>query len=314
MSFEELDDDRVDPAFLSGALQPITCRGVAAMLISALPCAELAALGSLFINASDAEYAIKGDDDSKSIQKNLAKSRLAQISSPAFDSYPDSPLFYIHLGASQRTILDDVTNQVNRWKRRRGIEERRVPKSKLLSYLDVWDLREGWTGEGYDQHREKKLIDIAKQMKKPINTIFNQYQSAFEIITGHRFSPALWYRLFAPLKLNRIFQNPEATFSGPMRRRLSAPVRRPIPDSSISPAFHNERGASVVEQGSIYMDDQALTDILIDAEEMIAKKLSNEEIAIKLGCSTDIIEYLRERSGDHVHKTNHKIRRFWDDR
>ena len=40
-SFEQLDDGSLDPAFLSGAVQPMTPRAIAIMLISTLPPAEL---------------------------------------------------------------------------------------------------------------------------------------------------------------------------------------------------------------------------------------------------------------------------------
>ena len=81
-SIERLDDGSLDPAFLSGAVQPMTLRAVATMFISALPPAELAVLGALFMNAGSAEYPVDGDDDRRSAQKLQAMSRLARIPSP----------------------------------------------------------------------------------------------------------------------------------------------------------------------------------------------------------------------------------------
>jgi hypothetical protein len=43
-SFEQLGGESLDPAFLSGAVQPMTLRAVGTMLINALPPEELAVL------------------------------------------------------------------------------------------------------------------------------------------------------------------------------------------------------------------------------------------------------------------------------
>jgi len=49
--FEKLGD--IDPAFLSGSIQPMTLRTMATTLINALPAAERAALGAIFTTSGD---------------------------------------------------------------------------------------------------------------------------------------------------------------------------------------------------------------------------------------------------------------------
>ena len=135
ISFEELDGDDMDPAFLSGAVQPLSLRAVVAMLVNALPPAERALVGALLTTSGSAEYGVADDDELRTLQKHTAITQLMKYRSTALDSYPDAPLFYIHMGASQRTIAQDVAAQVRRWKQRRGIKEKRVHTKKLASYL-----------------------------------------------------------------------------------------------------------------------------------------------------------------------------------
>jgi len=295
-SFKELDgDDDLDPAFLSGAVQPMTFRSMATAMINALPRAELMGLGAHFINAADEEYAIDGDGATGSLQRMLATLRLTQLSSPSLDSYPDSPLFYIHMGASQRTIVRDLEEQIRRWKQKRGITERRVHTGKLAKYLEIWDMREGWTGDGYDRTREEMLIEIAKQLKIPLSTVASRYRSAFKMITGHEFCPALWYRLLAPLKLSEVFNDPAQILSAPMRRRITSPIRRPVPETTLDSQVRGPGDVGTIEAESMICDDLRLTDFKIDLEELQERGLLEHEIAERLDCSVDTIKYVQNR-------------------
>lgn len=282
-SFEELGGCDLDPAFLSGAIQPMTLRSVAVMLTRLLPASERAVLGAILTTSASDEYALDGDDADRSFQKIAALCRLAQLASPAMDSYPDTPLFYVHLGASQRTIVQAVKEQVRRWKQRRGITERRVHTSKLQSYLDVWDQREGWTGSGYQRSREHSFTEIMRQSKQSLSTIANQYTSAFQMITGRKFSPSLWWRLFGPLKLSELFVDRAEILSRPIRRHQQSPVRRPVPESVVAPVLQDAPGSGMVEEGSAVTDDLTLSDLRLDLKDFFNRGLSDEEIARRFG-------------------------------
>jgi len=81
--FSELEgSEDLDPAFLSGAVRPMTFRSMAVAMMNALPPADLAVLGAFFMNAGSGEYAVENDPDG-TIQKMQAMSRLAQLSSSA---------------------------------------------------------------------------------------------------------------------------------------------------------------------------------------------------------------------------------------
>jgi hypothetical protein len=293
-NFEELDDGSLDPAFLSGAVQPISMRVIASMLMRNMPTEELAVLGAFFMNAAGADYEVEGDDDNQSLQKLNAITHLDRIYSPFLDSYADIPFFYMHIEASQRTITQDVESHARRWKARQNIAEKRVHAIKLPQYLEVWDLREGWNGVEYDVREEHSFREIGDRLQKKVSTVANQHHHAFRMITGHDFSPELWMRLMAPLKRSELFQDAASILSAPMRHRMRSPVRRPVPDSVVSPVS-DDGATTVVETESVCQDGQEATDQRLDIESMLRRGLGDDTIAERLECDLETVEYFRVR-------------------
>ena len=283
-SADELVSEEIDPAWLRGSVQPLTFRSTVIMLLGGLPPAERALVGSILQVSGSREYAKPGDDEQNSLQKQQALEQLTTLISPALDSFPDTPLYFIHMESAQRTIVKDVENLVNFWKKRRQIEKQtRFHANKVPVYLDVWDRREGWTGSRYDLTQEQTLSRIAQALNVPISTIANRYKVAFEIITGHAFSPDLWRRLMAPIKLSKTLGDPEAILNSPIRRRLeSATQHRPVPDSVVSPNTDDPRFPGVVAQGATTPDPTDELDWLFDIEDLTAAGLSDEEIQQRL--------------------------------
>lgn len=285
-----------DPAFLAGSVQPMTLRSVVAMLISALPPAERSFVGHLLSVSAEPEYAEAGDDTQATAQKRKAQALLARTPSTALDSCPDAPLFFVHVGASSRSITRDVQDQARRWKQRRGFGERRAHTDKLPTYLAVWDRREGWVQGGYELSRERPFADIAAELGEPLSTVVNRYRSAFEMVTGHPFAPELWCRLFVPLKYAMACGDPTVVFSASTRHRLQSPVRRPVPDSVVSPPTDQAHTSGTVERISAVSDSTELTDLLIDFKEMVGRQVPDGEIARRLGFGdADAVAALRAR-------------------
>lgn len=80
---------------------------------------------------------------------------LIQMSHPDLDKILAAPVVSVNLKAPQRIILEAMENLVQQWKHDRGISERRRRDDKLEEYLAVWDLREGWHTDHYDNNQEK---------------------------------------------------------------------------------------------------------------------------------------------------------------
>jgi hypothetical protein len=295
IEFEELDASAPDPAFLSGAITPVSLRATIAMLINALPPKAREAIGSLLRTAGSDSYEIEGDDAERTEQRRRAIEQLASFTDPLLDSYPDVPLLYVHLGASQRTIIRDLATWLRRWKERRGIPERRVHTRKLGSYLHVWDFREGWGSDGYEPARALDFATIAAKSKLRPGTVVDRYRSAFRMITGHEFSLRVWQRLFAPLLLTL---DPTATLPDSVRRRIGLPAIRPVAESVVSPAQDEGHKNGLVDQLSSQEGDIALVDLLLDTDELFNRGIPESEIAKQLGIDVGVIRHLRERMAE----------------
>jgi hypothetical protein len=288
-----------DPAFLTGSVQPITMRAVVATLLTGLPAADRAVVGALLVTSGSKEYHTDDGLAGRAPRVLAELEQLAQIPSAALDSCPAAPLFYVHLGASGRAITRDMEDQARRWQKLRGVVTSKVQTAKSSEYLAVWDLREGWTGSGYDRAREVTFVALGKRLKRKISTVVSQYRCAFEMIIGHPFNPDLWSRVFGPHRFAPLFGDPGTVYSAATRRRLTSPVRRPVPESVLSPGSAESRRCGVVEGKGAVEDDIATVDDRIDLEELFARGLSDTEIAARLECkNVALVTAYRARMDD----------------
>jgi hypothetical protein len=279
---EALREGNYDLSFLTGTVQPITMRALVAMLLSALPTHEQRAVSMLLSMASDDEHKVEADDENRTTQKRLAQMQLLKVTSKALDSTAEVPLFFVHLGASQRSILRDMEYQVRAWKKKLNIGTCKVQTEKLSDYLAVWDLRDGWTGGGYDRARELTFKAVTERLNTgSISTTANRYRHAFQMITGHEFLPELWWRIFGPLQFSTAAANPAAVSSAPLRRHFRSPAPRPVPDSTVTPVAqqHESRASGLVESGAAVTDDFEWRDFVSDMRELIKKGFSDDLIA-----------------------------------
>jgi hypothetical protein len=278
----ELMANGIDSMFLTGAVQPLTFRAILSMLLRNLPRAECESVADLISGLGEPETETL-DEDGRRRVREMSLAWLSRTASPFLDSVPKAPLFYVHMGASQRSIVRDMEDQVRLWQARRGIEPSKVQSAKLADYLEVWDLRERWTGSAYDASAEPTFADVAQRLGiASISTVANRYKAAFAMITGHEFTPELWWRLFGPLKYSKLIGDPAAALSAPIRRHLRSPARRPAPDSRVSPASERPHDVGLVEAGSAVGDFTDAMNLFMDLEELIERGLGDEEIAEKL--------------------------------
>ena len=282
-------------AWLSGAVHSITLRGIAAMLIAALPKETLGYVGLKLVEA--------GCDDRENEPPRRAQAiqDLVTLDKPGLDCYPDEPIVSVNPAASGRQITEAVSDLLKHWKKQRGLEEKRDRSDKYPDYLRVWDLREGWTGSAYDLSQEKKLKEVAVELRLKLSTVGKHYRSAFEMIIGHPYSPDMWIRVFG---VNKFADLTGEGIQGPVthRRPLVSPTRRPIPESvlgcvakdgaSVSPLAESLAPptldvAAIIEQIRGLLDQEP-------NDERLAKRLALEPKAIPA------IARLRERNGELI--------------
>lgn len=291
--FTELGAEELLPPWLSGAVHPITLRGIAAILIAALPKETLGHVGLQIVEA--------GCDDRENEPPRRIGSlmNLAALDKPGLNSYPDEPIVSINPAASGRQITEAVSDLLKQWKNQRGLDEKRNRSDKYPDYLRVWDLREGWTGNAYDLSREKKLREVAAELGLDLSTVNNQYRSAFEMIIGQPYSPSMWFRVFA---VNKLADLTGEGFLGPVthRRPLVSPTRRPVPESVLACA--SKEGDPISPSAEVVAPQD--TDTLAMVERirgLLGQEPDDQRLADRLGLDHQVIPaiaYLRERNGE----------------
>ena len=295
MDFEQLDDARMTRDFLSGAVQPMTLRAQAALLLNMLPPSNLVELGTLMRTIGLQMQEIGEEQSALDTQRRLASVYLSQMVSPALDGLPQAPLYYIHLETSQRQIVADLERQVNHWKSVRGIPQRRRRTEKLDEYLEVWDRREGWRHGHYERARSRPFEQIAIELEEPKQTIVNKYRRAFYWITGHDFSIRNWLHTVALVKFAGIGGRPDSLPNNVLRRLLNPSAPRPVLESVLvdKPVEHGQVG--LVEAKSAVADTIVDRDLILDLQDLIARGLSDEAIAEKLELrDAEIVKEFRE--------------------
>lgn len=292
--FEDLGEANLNNAWLSGAVHPITMKGLAGILIAGLPKETLSGIGELFLEAA------RDDEPGGAPRTHEALQVLALLGEASLDCYPDEPFVSINPAASQRQIEEALNSLLVQWKAERGLTEQRDRSDKVPDYLRVWDLREGWNDAGYDRNRELTLKCVARRLRKSIPTITNQYRQAFELIVGHPYSPDLWCRLFGVLKLGEIGQSVGRVSR---RRPLSSPVRRPVPESRLLSS--QAPGQSV---GPLAMIADRATDLETNhligrIRDLIGQGRDDDQILEDLNLSVTAlaaVSYLRSRTEDSL--------------
>ena len=278
--FKHLSEDELQSAWLSGAVQPITMRGIAGVLMAALPKSSLCALSALMFEAS------KPDGTDKPPTLATALQQLGRIELEGIDCFLDEPVVSINPAASAREIRKGLDQAIVKWKRERGLSERRNRSEKFDSYLRVWDKREGWTGAVYDRDKERTLREVARGLRQSITTVRNHYCRAFELIVGYPYSPEAWGTFFGVLKLTRLIQQRVSGVSS--RRPQRSKTRRDVPESRLLGSPNNEEARGPISFASTY-SDQHVHEILLDVESLIEQGKTPREIAMELEIPVELI-------------------------
>lgn len=267
LEFEDPAFGGEDPFVISGACQPVSLRFLAELLLNALPPGDRQTVGTLLFNAGSGDPLTQAEDR---IKREQGTRLLRRLPSPALNTYPLMPFFYLHVDSSQRTVLDDVRDQLRLYQRGRTLE-RGIRPELLASYLDVWDRREGWSC-GYARRRTARFRVIARALRTPPSTVYDRYRRAFELIVGQPYSTDLWWGLFGLLKFREHLCDPrdDAAWGATPKRNRRRP---PLPDAE---------------------------DVLPQTLAWIREGVSDEEIAFRLRVEAATVTAVREDLEDRA--------------
>jgi hypothetical protein len=295
-SVEALGATGLSQAWKSGAVAPLSFRGLVGMLLTGLPVDALAAVGQLLSATAAAR-------DAGPAASYGAVSALYQLAHPALDAVPNRPVVGVNVQAPQRVILEALKELVRQWKQQEAIPEKRRRDDKLDQYLAVWDLREGWAGDGYDGSQEHTLRQIARQLGIPLSTAANRYRSAFRLIIGRDYSPPLWARVLGFLKLSE-WVNPEALPKLAGRRPWRDRQPRLVLESVVQPPGQGKDAPSILNTVGVSPAETGLVDLVLDIQDLLAQGKTNEEIAAALELTgpevTEVIDYYRQRHAEDL--------------
>lgn len=289
--FSKLGESELNNAWLSGAVHPITLRGMAGLLLATLPKDTLGKLGLYLIEASC--------DDTDPVESNRTKSsyKLQALECETLDSYPAEPLVSVNPAASQRQISEAIKDLHAQWKNDRELKEQRDRSDKNKTYLEVWDLREGFSEEGaYNISEEQTLSEIAEVVGSSISTVSNHYRSAFEMIIGKPYSPELWWNTIGVFKLSK-FDLKHNILSQIRPRKSRTP--RPVSESRLGLGIDSLKQIHVHKK-----HEYTLHDLFMDIRSLIDQGLSDDEIQSNLEIKaktselTQLLTWMRSRKNE----------------
>lgn len=276
-TFNKLSQGILSQPWMRGAVFPLSYRALIAITLDSLSQKTLLEVGQSFLIAANAE-----NENHELSPKIVALQSLNGNKAADLDAIPNSPLFAINPYTSERDVVSAMRVILGKLKEMHSIPNRRDRSPKYETYLKVWDLREGWQNGHYDSSKEKKLVDIAKRLKLSMATAHNHYRSAFELVTGHRYSPELWFAIMGAYKLNLLaLDGSGLSLKRPRVKRSKSKIPRGK-QVAIETAGHPTTQKSGYGMEELYADIRGLID----------QGASNEQIAVELGLKLDPESYL----------------------
>ena len=282
--YADLAEENV-PGWMAGSVHPISFRGILGLLLAHLPPTAIREVVEVFELAAS----LHAEEGVGTVEALL---RLRTLSDDIFNQYSDELIVCLSPTASVRQLQADISSAVESFRSRRSISPQRNREDRYEDYLRVWDLREGWVSGEYRADHEHRFEQIATELQESISTVHNRYRSAFELITGHPYSPELWFRVFAPLKVSNVNLGKISEIT--LRRPSTSRVRREVPESIVCPAVD---GPSLSTSRPDVPENDQLIDMLIDMGQFVAEGLSNEDIADRFGIDDSDLTLVEDLCG-----------------
>jgi hypothetical protein len=282
MEFDEIALSGPTQGWLVGGIQLQTYRQLLGLLIAGLPPEALESAGQLLAHAS--QNSEQGRFE--------ALYRLSTQKDERYDQHTGHPIVRISSNLSANVLSDDVSGFIDQWRGPQS-SERRMRTDKYDEYLAVWDRHEGWNAGRYDVLAEQPFPKIAQEMGITTSTAFNQYRSAFEMISGHPYSLTTWIQLFGNSKWSPDVVGEFA--KAVTKRRAGMPIASEsaaIPLARVDRSHPNDMRINSKQLST----DIAVASLTMDIESLISDGRSDEEICKELELKNpEIVAAFRSR-------------------
>jgi hypothetical protein len=253
---------------------PLTGRIVIESLIRTLPQQLTKEVGRILLGEQIAppQSIVKcsAPDGRNLTQQYLQTQALTRLRAAELDAELGGHLM-VNLNAPLRAIAQQVTSMVKAEKARRGLKEKRPRPDRIESYLQVWDLREGWCNGKYDGLQERPLRVVAQQVQRPPKSVEAQYRQAFGLIVGIDYSPLEWH-----LKIGR-HKWPWSKYKGWRNAKPRQQVEMVVCEGAMTEVPATDDGQAAIE----------LHDLFQRARELAENGLSTSEISRRLEIEVD---------------------------
>lgn len=301
LEFSDIGEGFADYGWLQGAISPVTLRGLWGMLINTLPPDVFASIARQIIDDMESVAKERGSEIEDRQRQLAGYTSLQRIDESALNFMLAEPIVYINPRVSDRQATEDLRTSLARWRAERRIEVGRDRSDNYPDYLRVWDLREGWSGGAYRNADEKTLREVAEELDINPSTASARYRSAFLLITGYEYSPVMWLRFMGIEKLSGVMQDVIGRVAS--RRPTKLRTRRDIPNSTLG---EGDTVGAIVDDRNAQVEQSAqwVSDLMMDLEELIKEKKTDEEILQALEIESDdgefakmmeVIELIRHR-------------------
>lgn len=289
LEFDELGGQGSSNSWRSGAISPLTLRGMISRLLVVLKPEEFRQIMQSIFDAMESK-----DDEGE--QRMEALLSLQRIGDPLDYAFPE-PLVTINPQMASGIVKRDLDLLLTEWRDRLGITAGRDRSDNYADYLKVWDTREGWEKGTYFPDRERTLREVAEALGINDANANSRYRRAFKLITGYEYSPEMWVRFMGIVKLSH--SSVEALGRIARNRPLRNRGPRDVPESVVSSSESTQGFVSGLSS-EVSKENEELRDLMIDISQRMNSGASNEEIQESLGIAgelNEVLDLLRSRFG-----------------
>jgi hypothetical protein len=185
--FEDLSADSGTRLFFRDALQPVSVKSIAGVLMRMMSARGLQNLAQWLEHCADGK---DGRIPPDQVLTDIGDFLHSQ--NPELNAILDAPFYSLSPVAPREQLTSDLVAAQAEWRTRLELPTSRDRSNDYPDYLEVWDRCEGFSAGQYHRESVHSFVAIARESMMPASTIRNRYHRAFQLISGHDYSLEKW--------------------------------------------------------------------------------------------------------------------------